>query len=61
MKPLDPQRREIAIEVLAGTKMVQKWVKSQLSFLNVDKASPDYEKHRLRLARQQAVKIIDDR
>jgi len=61
MRPLDPQRREIAIEVLMATKMVQNWVDGQLKFLQVSLNDSNYRNIRLRLARQQATKIIDER
>jgi hypothetical protein len=61
MSKLDPQRREIAIQVLMDTKMLKNYVEGVLRFMQVDKDSPTYRATKLRIAREQASKIIDDR
>lgn len=58
---LNPERRETAIRVLMGTKLVMNYVDGELGFLQVDKNSQEYANHRLRIAREYATKIIDER
>ena len=58
---LSPENRETAIRVLMGTKLVVNYVDGVMRFMEISKSSPDYANHRLRIAREYATKILDER
>ena len=58
---VDPSRREIAIQVLSGAKIAKEWALGEAKFLGIDTTTENGKNTLIRLAREHAAKLIDNR